>query len=191
MNDPTTRTRHAGTDTAASARGPNRTEPSTLEARLADFRPTAYPDFSDPDNARRMREAIAEVREELGREYPNRIGGEDVRLEETIESVNPADPDEVVGVFPLGGEEHADRAIEAAEIAFETWSERPADERAELLFRVADAMREPERKIILKALRANDWNRQATAKDLDINRTTLYKKMRALGMDREMHRGAG
>jgi len=142
MNDSTTRTRRAGTDAAESARGPSRTEPSTLEERLEDFRPTTYPDFSDPDTERRMREAIAEVRKELGREYPNRIGGEDVRLEETIESVNPADPDEVIGVFPLGDDAHADRAIEAAEIAFETWSERPADERAELLFRVADAMRE-------------------------------------------------
>jgi DNA-binding NtrC family response regulator len=48
---------------------------------------------------------------------------------------------------------------------------------------LADALREPEKRIILKALKANDWNRQATADDLDINRTTLYKKMKALGLD--------
>ncbi|MFI4881254.1 MAG: helix-turn-helix domain-containing protein, partial [Phycisphaerales bacterium JB064] len=48
---------------------------------------------------------------------------------------------------------------------------------------LADALREPERRIILKALKANDWNRQQTADDLGINRTTLYKKMKALGLD--------
>ena len=34
-----------------------------------------------------------------------------------------------------------------------------------------------------KALRANHWNRQKTAEQLGINRTTLYKKMRSLGID--------
>ncbi len=48
---------------------------------------------------------------------------------------------------------------------------------------LADALREPEKRILLKALKANDWNRQATADDLHINRTTLYKKMKALGLD--------
>ena len=48
-----------------------------------------------------------------------------------------------------------------------------------------DALKEPERLIILKALRANEWNRQQTADDLGINRTTLYKKMRSLDIDPE------
>ncbi len=48
-----------------------------------------------------------------------------------------------------------------------------------------DALREPERLIILKALRGNNWNRQMTADDLGINRTTLYKKMRLLDIDPE------
>ena len=40
----------------------------------------------------------------------------------------------------------------------------------------------PERQIILAALRANKWNRKATAAQLDINRTTLYKKMKRHGL---------
>ena len=47
-----------------------------------------------------------------------------------------------------------------------------------------EALREPERRILLKALRANDWNRQSTADQLAINRTTLYKKMKQFGLDR-------
>jgi len=46
-----------------------------------------------------------------------------------------------------------------------------------------EALKDPERRIILKALKANDWNRQQTADDLGINRTTLYKKMKTLGLD--------
>ena len=48
-----------------------------------------------------------------------------------------------------------------------------------------DALREPEKLILLRALKANHWNRQKTAEDLRINRTTLYKKMKALGIEGE------
>ena len=41
----------------------------------------------------------------------------------------------------------------------------------------------PERQIILDVLEANNWNRQANAAALGINRTTLYKKMKRLGFD--------
>ena len=40
------------------------------------------------------------------------------------------------------------------------------------------ALLEPERRILLSALKANQWNRQKTAEQLQINRTTLYKKMK-------------
>ncbi len=49
----------------------------------------------------------------------------------------------------------------------------------------------PERRIILKALAASGWNRTATAEQLGINRTTLYKKMRTLGIDPDEHARAG
>ncbi len=49
---------------------------------------------------------------------------------------------------------------------------------------LSEALEEPEKRIILKALRANEWNRTKTAEELSINRTTLYKKMRSYGLDR-------
>lgn len=45
-----------------------------------------------------------------------------------------------------------------------------------------EALEEPERQIILRALEALNWNRQETARVLDINRTTLYKKMKKYGL---------
>ena len=56
---------------------------------------------------------------------------------------------------------------------------------------LTEALRNPERQIILAALAANDWNRTATAEVLDINRTTLYKKMKSLGIDPDDHAQAG
>ena len=56
---------------------------------------------------------------------------------------------------------------------------------------LSKAMMRPERDIILKALDANDWNRQQTAEVLGINRTTLYKKMKQLGIEPEDHAQAG
>jgi DNA-binding NtrC family response regulator len=45
------------------------------------------------------------------------------------------------------------------------------------------AMTVPERQIILDILEANHWSRLATAEALGINRTTLYKKMKRLGLE--------
>ena len=46
-----------------------------------------------------------------------------------------------------------------------------------------EALAGPERQIILDVLRANNWNRNVTADTLGINRTTLYKKMKRLGLE--------
>ena len=56
---------------------------------------------------------------------------------------------------------------------FEPWTPMPLRRAIEM----------PEKQILLAALKANHWNRQLTAEQLDINRTTLYKKMKRYGMD--------
>ncbi len=45
------------------------------------------------------------------------------------------------------------------------------------------ALEGPERRIIERALKRHNWNRQSTAHELNINRTTLYKKMRKYRLD--------
>jgi DNA-binding NtrC family response regulator len=49
------------------------------------------------------------------------------------------------------------------------------------------ALESPERRIIVEALESHHWNRFATAEALGINRTTLYKKMKRLGLDGPRH----
>ena len=51
-----------------------------------------------------------------------------------------------------------------------------------------EALAEPEKNIIRQALEAHHWNRQETAKALQINRTTLFKKMKRYGLYAEAER---
>jgi transcriptional regulator with PAS, ATPase and Fis domain len=51
-----------------------------------------------------------------------------------------------------------------------------------------EALAGPEKDIIRQALQTNHWNRQATAKSLNINRTTLFKKMKHYGLYAEAER---
>ncbi|MDZ4851360.1 MAG: sigma-54 dependent transcriptional regulator [Pirellulaceae bacterium] len=48
---------------------------------------------------------------------------------------------------------------------------------------LSEALEVPERQIILETLKARNWNRNETATALGINRTTLYKKIKKLGIE--------
>src|SRR5690349_12041378 len=95
----------------------------------------------DENAARGMREAIAKVRKELGREYDLVIGGKRLKTAEKIRSINPAKPSEVVGIHQKAGAEHVEPAMQAALAAFETWKYAPIEQRTGLLFRTADILR--------------------------------------------------
>ena len=99
-------------------------------------------DFSNPENARKMRAAIEKVRAQLGREYDLIVGGKRVKTTDKIKSLNPAKPSQVVGLHQKAGKEHVEPAMNAALRAFETWSRTSVEERASLLFRVGDLLRE-------------------------------------------------
>jgi 1-pyrroline-5-carboxylate dehydrogenase len=116
--------------------------PEPLISKLTPFKNEPLTDFSREENARAMREAIAKVRSELGRDYDLVIGGKRLQTSDKIKSLNPAKPSEVVGSFSKAGSEHVEPAMEAAQLAFKTWSRTSYEERAELLLRVARTVRE-------------------------------------------------
>ncbi len=99
-------------------------------------------DFKQADNERRMRGAIEKVRGELGREYDLIIGGQRSKTSGKITSLNPAHPSQVVGIHQKAGEEHVQPAMDAALKAFESWRNVPWQERASLIFKVAQLIRE-------------------------------------------------
>lgn len=59
---------------------------------------------------------------------------------ETFDSVNPANPAEIVGRFQASTEQDATEAIEAAEAAFAGWKRTPPSKRAEILYKAADLL---------------------------------------------------
>ncbi len=59
---------------------------------------------------------------------------------------------------------------------------RPIVESRGEVLPLKQALEEPERNIIIHALEANDWNRRRTADMLEINRTTLFHKMKKYGL---------
>src|SRR4051812_26310223 len=101
------------------------------------FRNEPLTDFTRDENRRAMKEALARVRSELGREYDLVIGGELVKTSGKIKSTNPARPSEVVGVHQRAEREHAEGAMQAALAAFEKWKYATIEERAGLLLRAS------------------------------------------------------
>jgi 1-pyrroline-5-carboxylate dehydrogenase len=100
-----------------------------------------FTSFALEEQASAMRQALAQVAEQLGREYDLVIGGNRLRTPGKITSINPARPTQVVGVHQKAGAEHVQLAMEAALAAFESWSRTSAGERAALLFRAAGIIR--------------------------------------------------
>ncbi len=108
---------------------------------LPPFRNEPLTDFSQPEHARAFQAALDRVRSELGRTYPILIGGERIQTAETFDSINPANPSQVVGRFAKADVELAHRAVEAAAQAFEKWKAVPPEVRARYLLKAAAIMR--------------------------------------------------
>lgn len=80
----------------------------------------------------------------MSKEWSNLIGGKWTGAEagKTLNSLNPADPGEVVGVVPASGKVDVDKAVRAARDAYEGWRLLPAPKRGEILFRAAELIKE-------------------------------------------------
>ena len=104
---------------------------------LPPFSPQKYVDFSIPENRKKMEDALAKVKSELGREYDLIIGGESVKSDATFKSVNPSEPSQVIGVFQKATPELAKKAIDLAHERFDSWRWMPVQERSSILLRAA------------------------------------------------------
>src|SRR5579863_1875449 len=121
---------------------PVRPRPSSSQTHSGPFINEPFFDFTKEDNARKMRAAIERVRGELGREYDLIIGGQRIKTADKIKSLNPSKPSQIVGIHQKAGKEHVEPAMRAALKAFTTWKNVPVEDRAALLFRAADLLRQ-------------------------------------------------
>jgi 1-pyrroline-5-carboxylate dehydrogenase len=148
---------------------PAKPDVTKLEGHQAPFVNEPFLDFSDARVRHSMQDALAGVKSRLGREYDLVIGGKRLKTEGKIVSVNPAHPVEVVGTHQMAVEQHVDLAMSAAQAAFATWSRTSAGERAALLFRTADLIRE--RKFEMCAWLTYEVGKNWAEADADVGET--------------------
>ncbi len=111
-------------------------------ASLPPFSNEPFLDFTDHDVKRSMVAALEVVRAEFGREYDMIVGGRRLRTAGKLRSINPARPEEVVGIHQSASADDAEPAMKAALQAFATWSRTSPASRAGLLLKAAGLIRE-------------------------------------------------
>ncbi len=81
--------------------------------------------------------------------YKNYINGKWVESKtgETFENRNPANWDEVIGIFQRSGPEDVEEAVEAAKKAYESWKKVPVPKRGEIVRKAAELLMERKEKI--------------------------------------------
>ncbi len=99
--------------------------------------------FNPPEELHQNYDAVlAQVLAELGKEHGMIIDGKERFAADKFEDRNPANTDQVLGVFQKGTAQDACDAIQAASKAFPIWSHTPWQKRIELLRKAADLIDE-------------------------------------------------
>jgi 1-pyrroline-5-carboxylate dehydrogenase len=144
---------------------------ATAEAKLQvpEFTNEPFIDFLNPENRKKMEEALAKVKSEFGREYPMWIAGQKVITTSKKKSTNPSRPSEIIGIFQDASKEQAAQAIEFANTYFNTWKKVPTETRAKYLFKAAQIVRE--RKFELNALVCYEVGKTWVEADADVAET--------------------
>ena len=110
-------------------------------SHLPRFHNAALADCSEQSVRDSFVQALTEVKGQLGKTYALNINGQDVMTEDVIDSVNPAEPSQVVGKVCQAGTEEITQAMGAAQKAFKTWRHVPAPERAQYLTDAAKVLK--------------------------------------------------
>ncbi|MFH1065721.1 MAG: L-glutamate gamma-semialdehyde dehydrogenase [Nanoarchaeota archaeon] len=105
------------------------------------FRNCEYFDYKNDEKARNdMLNAIAKVRSEFGKEYPLLIDNSHIYSRRYIESYNPSEKNELVGIANSGNARDAEDALNAAERAFESWKRVPIEQRVDIIMKAKNLL---------------------------------------------------
>jgi len=135
----------------------------------------------------KMREALREVRGRLGQKYPLVINGKKIWTDNSIDSINPTSPKQVVGAVAEAGIQEAEDAVTAARTAFDHWCRVSVEHRAEILERMASIM--DRRRFELSALEVFEVGKAWAEADGDIREAIDFllfyaQQMRVRGLPR-------
>ena len=117
---------------------------------MKEFTNEVFLNFANHKIAKKQKKALETVRAQFGKEYPNFINGKAVTTQAKTISINPSNTGEKIGIFQKSGKDDAEKAMQAALKAFETWKFVPAKERASYLFKAANVIRK-------RRLEINAW----------------------------------
>ncbi len=108
---------------------------------MTTFENMTYQDFTNPDVFKAQKTALLKVRNQFGKEYPNIIDGKEVLTKNKTISLNPGNIEETVGIFQKGGQDDAEKAMQSALKAFETWKKVPVKDRANIVLKASKEMK--------------------------------------------------
>jgi 1-pyrroline-5-carboxylate dehydrogenase len=108
---------------------------------IKEFVNETFTDFTKEDNFKKMTDALAKVSQTFGKEYDLIIDGQYIKTKDKLNSYNPSQKNELLGVFQKASEKEVELAMQVALKKFETWRFFSAKERALILLRAANIMR--------------------------------------------------
>ena len=113
-----------------------------LEPAPTSFAYAPDTDYADTETRIKAEQALERVKQELGKTYQPLINGEYVTTDNYLDSVNPCRSEQLVGKVGQISVAQAERAMEAAKAAFESWKKTDASTRANILRKAGDLMEE-------------------------------------------------
>lgn len=97
-------------------------------------------DYADSSKRQQAEQALAQVKQSLGKTYQPLINGQYVSGDRYLDSVNPCRSSEIVGKVGQISVAQAEQAMEVAKAAFPSWKKTPVKQRADILRQAADLM---------------------------------------------------
>lgn len=125
-----------------ASRERSRLPASEASAPSEAFRNEPIADFTRPELRDAFVANLQRLRAQSGATVPLHINGADLQTNDRVTSVNPASPEQVVGMVCQGGIDEAAAALEAAQKAFPAWRDTAPRERAACLVKAAALARE-------------------------------------------------
>jgi RHH-type transcriptional regulator, proline utilization regulon repressor / proline dehydrogenase / delta 1-pyrroline-5-carboxylate dehydrogenase len=169
-------------------------KPSSPTPPMQEFNNEPPLDFALPENRKRMNDALAAWRKEMGRTYPIVIGKKEYKTERLIIRENPSQKTEILGRICAASLKEAELAVTTAKEASKTWAKTKPEERAKLVDKLADLIHQ--NKFRLAALEVLEVGKNWHEADGDIGETIDFCRyyaleMKKLGQPRKMGHAPG
>lgn len=160
----------------------NHTPRPTLVTASTPFKNEPLTDFSRADARASMQKALRAVSAQFGAPHPLVINARRIESGKWIDSINPANPAQIVGRCAAATPRQAADAIQAAKSAFPAWRDTPPQQRAAILRRAARLMRR--RRFELAAWEVYETAKQWREADADVAEAIDYCEFYAREMIR-------